>query len=297
MQEETQSNIVALYTRKARILQGPPTQAAYEDILDRAANLRMRKVLSYGESRYKDPDFKHSLTILYADCYRKMVRLRAFIIEGKHEGEPLEETFLDLINFGAMGLQIYEQGMGRPEIELHDVEQMGSLGQEEAQEYLSSPTEDLSERIDQIALYSSDPASLAVLLGEVFGQKLEWTGDTVTAEGTLYEQKEIVNRAELAYNYQICGVEFEILHYTMGSAWQNDKSPHQPRVSHFGVHVDDLTEWESRMRGLGFKTAQSVVTTDHTNPVIKDTRRYSYQIWDTLEALGFYLKLIQRLPV
>lgn len=250
--------------REQRIEQGPPTQMGFERVVDEAASVRMRKVLAYGEDRYKDPDEKHSMMILYGDIYRKYIRIKNAIVRGERaldDGETLRETLLDLMVYAGMGVQLLDM--------------------------FNQP------KIDQIAILGHGTSMRH--LANIFGMELQWFEDHVEARGQVYGES-AVNEAHLRYNYQIAGVEFEVLQYTQGRSWHEDDGNEPPTVSHLGIHVDDLDAWMGRLDGLGYRRAQDVRTVSHTNPAIKDNRRYQYVIYDTRAEIGFYLKLIKRLP-
>lgn len=145
----------------------------------------------------------------------------------------------------------------------------------------------------------------------------QWIVDTVSAEGLTRpyvkggrELKNDVgpseevsllacrNEAQLNFNYQVDNgakpLEFEILDYKRGLNWLG--TIRDATVSHFGMHCQesDLLEIEAIMTKHGCKIAQDVRTVSHTNPAIKDTRRYHYVIFNTREILGTDLKFIVR---
>jgi len=167
--------------------------------------------------------------------------------------------------------------------------------------------------IEQIALCPPRPDE-ALLLLTALGLD-EWALDTVTAVGEVWggEHPER-NVAELAFNYQSSrGVEtydpvtqfatgnssaakpleLEVLHYREGNNWMQGSAP---RVSHLGMHVtvDEHERFDNTLRGLGYKVAQAVRTTSHTNPAIAGKRVYDYFIYDTYVVLGVDLKFIIR---
>lgn len=263
-----------LFNREQRIAQGPPTQADYERVLEEIATIRMQKVLSYGEDRYTtDPaEQEHHLFITYSDVYRKFIRIKEFFTRGlkvmkAKDGESLRDAFLDLANYGIMGVQLLDK--------------------------LPKQTEP-DFKIDQVAFCTQDPDGLKTLLMAVFGSPLEWHTDQVVAKGQVFGH-DSENQAELNFNYQVMaqGVEFEVLCYKEGTNWLGGQ---KKGLSHLGTHVDDLAAVKERLLGMGLTIAQEVNTLSHTNPAIKDTRRYWYCIFDTRNLMGFDLKLIQRLP-
>lgn len=95
------------------------TQHQYELVLSEAANLRMEKVLQYGEERYDEPDIDVQLWMTFCDVWRKFSRLRQLIRiivdENRADNYRLEcvkklrDDYLDLLNYGAMGAQIIDR--------------------------------------------------------------------------------------------------------------------------------------------------------------------------------------------
>lgn len=162
-------------------------------------------------------------------------------------------------------------------------------------------------RIDQIALYP--------ILSEhalIFLQKLgltDWTEDIVQAQGKVGGY-DAANVAQLNFNYQAGNgseggkpLELEVLEYIDGKNWMDDaidrgEVADTGAVSHLGMHVteEELAEFHLIMQDHGVSIAQEVLTTAHTNPAIKDTRRYKYVIYDTRDLIGVDLKFIVRLP-
>ncbi len=95
------------------------TQHEYELILTEAADLRISKVLQYGEDRYNDPDLDVQLWMTFCDIWRKFSRLRQLIRIIVDTNQPvnyrlecvkkLRDDYLDLLNYGAMGVQIIDR--------------------------------------------------------------------------------------------------------------------------------------------------------------------------------------------
>lgn len=130
----------------------------------------------------------------------------------------------------------------------------------------------------------------------------EWFEDHVTARGLVYGKGPETNEANLSFNYQATPeerkpLELEILDYTKGPNWV-DVGPGRNTVSHLGMHVtaEELDDWRELMAERGIEVAQEVITHDHTNEAIKDSRRYNYVIFDTKHLIGVDLKFIVRLP-
>ena len=91
---------------------GIKTQPAYEKVLEEVAEIRIKKVASYGEGRYtKEDGIDFDMLMCFSDIYRKYIRLRKLIKNLKAEsedGESLRDAFLDLANYAIMGVQIYD---------------------------------------------------------------------------------------------------------------------------------------------------------------------------------------------
>jgi hypothetical protein len=95
-------------------LKGLKTQKEYERVLADAAYLRMHKVTQYGEERYDDPDIEVQLWMTYCDVWRKFSRLRMLIKNVIHNKDvvslnKLRSDYQDLLNYGAMGVQIIDR--------------------------------------------------------------------------------------------------------------------------------------------------------------------------------------------
>lgn len=349
--------------KQQRLENGPITQGDYERVVDEAAELRMRKVLMYGEDRYFDQHPRRAMMLCYADVYRKTIRLWQLIGAGSKDepsGDTLRDTFMDLANYGLMGVQLFDLFRGEPKAEPSisvsisaDTEkasssvgllrerlrllrhQIGELVQEKAasQEQaelqhgltghliqecttLRSENEGLraalkgmaalkaqpapvsGPRIDQVAFASNTPERLRQKLGRIF-DLTEWSEDEVSADGFV-RGNAASNKADLAFNYELLkpGMEFEVLHYTEGKNWLGDgRNVVNPFLSHLGIHVDDFEPYQTRLLTEGYSVVQQVKTASHTNPAIKDSRRYHYMIFETRFDLGFDIKLIKRLPV
>lgn len=148
--------------------------------------------------------------------------------------------------------------------------------------------------IEQVALCPANPQAARKLMEEIGA--VEWHEDHVVAEGEVFGVAG-VNEANLSFNYQMLDKanELEILDYTDGNDWmQHGGRPNS--VSHLGMHcsAEDLVKWREFFAEREIGVAQEVNTQSHTNPVIKDSRRYNYVIFDTKEILGVDLKFIVR---
>jgi hypothetical protein len=147
--------------------------------------------------------------------------------------------------------------------------------------------------IEQIALAPPDPEKAKALLG-LLGLT-DWVEDVVEAAGTVGGRK-ARNIAELSFNYQAATdkpLELEIIQYKEGGNWLEDR---MGLVSHLGMHVtpEELDGFRTALTSVGIEVAQEVFTIAHTNPEIKDRRRYNYVIFDTREIIGVDLKFIVR---
>jgi len=156
--------------------------------------------------------------------------------------------------------------------------------------------------IEQLALYPTSGPIAKLFLAEL-GLN-EWIEDHVTAEGRVHAF-DTENQADLSFNYQAASgsLELEVLSYTQGWNWMasavaENKASAFGSVSHLGMHVteEQLAEFAAVMDKYGIHIAQEVKTTSHTNPHIKDSRRYKYVIYDTRGIIGVDLKFIIRLP-
>lgn len=164
-------------------------------------------------------------------------------------------------------------------------------------------------KIEQIALFPSNSVSAREFLSDL--GLSDWFHDNVVAKGEVFGDGG-KNDAHLSFNYQAGNgsdkdagkpLELEILDYTSGDNWMDRGIDGGDvawcgAVSHLGMHVteEQLIEFDAVMRKHSIATAQSVVTQSHTNPAIKDSRRYKYVIYDTRFLLGVDLKFIVRLP-
>lgn len=157
--------------------------------------------------------------------------------------------------------------------------------------------------IEQIAICPSDPSAAKDLLRDMGA--VEWSEDHVVADGWVFGYPSR-NEADLSFNYDLVGGnEFEVLHYTQGPNWMDDREAKNdwPRrvnsVSHLGMHCTDeeLFAWREFFSERGISIAQEVVTESHTNPVIAGKRNYNYVIFDTKSILGVDLKFIVRVNV
>jgi len=153
--------------------------------------------------------------------------------------------------------------------------------------------------IEQIAIVPKDPVAAKKLLSEIGAT--EWSEDHVVASGNVFGERG-TNEANLSFNYDMfSGNEFEILDYTSGPNWIDDRDHsltlRRNTVSHLGMHcsAEDLIKWRVFFEFRGIPVAQEVMTESHTNPVIAGKRSYNYVIFDTKDILGVDLKFIVRI--
>lgn len=154
--------------------------------------------------------------------------------------------------------------------------------------------------IEQIALFpfpGKGEQALALLTALGFNRNTPWVHDTVQAHGEVFDA-EASSTGHLSFAYQAlkAPLEVEVLSYEANSPNWMDRVG-GPAVSHLGMHCTaaELDDWHARLTGLGISVAQTVMTSAHSNPVIKDSRRYHYVIYDTRQIIGVDLKFIVRL--
>lgn len=168
-------------------------------------------------------------------------------------------------------------------------------------------------KIEQIAISIPDAAKAQAFLEKI--GLTEWFHDHVVATGQVFPGSRCgtkgvaTNEADLRFNYQAGNgsdegagkpLELEILDYTKGANWIDvnidNEWANQDQVSHLGMHVTakELDEWYKFFADEGINIAQVVNTDSHTNPAIKDSRRYTYAIFDTRGIIGVDLKFIVR---
>lgn len=250
----------------------------YERVLAEAAELRLRKAHSYGESRYEEPDEDFNMSGVFWDIYRKWIRLRQMFKHGwrkmAHAPDGLRDALLDMANYCLMGVQLMDSYLpARPEF----------------------PVEQIALKVPDVE--KAKEVFRAIGVGE-------WAEDRVEAwiREPAGENIPRSNTARLAFNYQLIpGKELELIEYEKGWNWlaEREDSGIPFGLSHLGLHVPEDTDLDAIKRSLfdrfGFEVAQEVKTMSHTNPAIRDTRRYRYVIFDSHNVLGFDLKLIQRI--
>lgn len=148
-------------------------------------------------------------------------------------------------------------------------------------------------KIEQLALCPRDPSAAKELLTAMGAGA--WAEDHVVAVGSVFEDRQATNEADLSFSYSMLGGgnELEVLNYTDGNNWMEERPR---RVSHLGMHVtnEELAEWRRFFTNRGIEVAQEVKTKTHTNPHISGKRWYHYVIFDTFDILSVDIKLIVR---
>lgn len=120
--------------------------------------------------------------------------------------------------------------------------------------------------------------------------------DVINRSKRGYEEVRGTSVAALAFSYDVIpGKEFELIQFKTGDSF-HDALLTKPAMSHMGLHVDSIAVWINNSPFRGIKQLMEARTLSHTSaPVVESGKRYKYVILDTLETLGFYLKLIERI--
>ncbi|MFA5604162.1 MAG: hypothetical protein WDA12_04880 [Bacilli bacterium] len=258
---------------------GITTQAEYEEIVEGMASLRLEKVKLYGESRYELNDAMLDRKLCFSDIHRKYIRIKTAMVDessdsvGEETRDSLLDSLLDMANYSLMAIQV--------------------LKLKEKKKPKRSPY-----FIEQVAICSKNPEALKEAL-KLIGLT-EWAKDRVITEGEVWPGTDGSysgpTPAVLNFNYQLGPFEFEILSYDNEHDNWLGQVGQESGMSHLGLHVPSIEEAKRPLVEAGYQVAQEVRTISHTNPHIKDSRRYKYCIMDTLDQFGFYLKLIERVP-
>lgn len=129
----------------------------------------------------------------------------------------------------------------------------------------------------------------------------DWVYDTVEAEGTVFGVP-VTNKADLAFCYQLGPFEVELIKYrgNLPDNWLAVRGKGMRRkdiyMSHMGYHVTNMGVELAMWKQAGIEIAQEVRTLSHTNPrLVEKGRHYHYVVLDTLDMLGYFVKLISRL--
>lgn len=135
-------------------------------------------------------------------------------------------------------------------------------------------------KFEQLCLYSANPAESALAFCKAWGcdERRIVLDPRHIARGQ-YRGKDAEWHLNLAYCYW-GGMEIEFLKYVSGHSFHQTLSPGS--VSHLGTHVPNVDRW---------------VTENGLTPLlIGQTKTHRYAYFDTVEELGFRLKIIERLP-
>ena len=143
---------------------------------------------------------------------------------------------------------------------------------------------------------------MASRLNYIYKDSGAWIKDVVTAYGDVHYDSGVLNWARLWYNYGIIpGKELELITYLDGANFLH-RGENLPFISsgfcfsHLGAHVteDELLSWKNAFKDIGISPLQEVITLAHTNPAVKDIKRYHYCIFNTFDEYGVLIKLIAR---
>lgn len=147
----------------------------------------------------------------------------------------------------------------------------------------------------QVAIFCPGGVWEAVDLYQKLGYE-NWIEDHALLVGRL-NGVDVTTNATMLFNYDIMPMELEFLHYMGPSRYDNVHPSQAPFISHMSVYTDDakgdvteLSRWLMRPPFHRF------VTQHHTNPGVKGKKRFIEAIFDTRSALGFDIKLIQKVP-
>lgn len=148
---------------------------------------------------------------------------------------------------------------------------------------------------EQIAVHVPDIDQAIDTYNKVFGLDPEkWVRDTVKASNVAGKLASTRFTAHLAFNYELYpGKEFELIQIADGVSGQRyHVNKGEFGISHMGLHVDDCDAWLEQHPDLAeYGVLQDTRTLEHSGT----DRRYRYLLLNTHRALGFIVKLIQRL--
>lgn len=261
----------------------------FASVTERMAQVHEEKLEEYGISRYQEVEHPEAPVMLFSDIHRKYIRLRQQLLINPLSGVSTDwgsvaRGCLDLSNYGVMGVQVAELIMSKG--------RQPPTWERPTEAPAPPPPSPAWFPIEQIA-FVGRPEMLTMLK---FLGAHEWHHDTVTTRARVFDSGIFEQEALLAFNYQLIpGKELEVIRYTRGENFLSESGT-LGGLSHLGLHVDDMDKSTQMLRDqLGeVRIIQEAVTVRHTNPNIKDTRRYRYRIFDTRNTLGFFLKFIQR---
>jgi hypothetical protein len=268
--------------------EGLEYQEGHERALAEMANVRLQRATEYGEDRYRETDQDFNMGGVFWDLYRKFIRLKQQYKRGWRRNASLRDTFVDLGNYSAMGLQLFDMYNGR---QVAPIARARDILEEIA------PLSVVNFRIEQVAI-ACNVQAVKDNLG-IIGLDT-WVDDEVRAKGRVMGVNgDVENRAKLAFNYQLGPFELELIEYLEGHNWLERRPGSLPRLSHLGLHIpqeinlDQLIADMNRVHKIG--VAQRVTTQSHSNAAIRGKRRYEYVVFDSIVPFGFDLKLIRRL--
>ena len=143
-------------------------------------------------------------------------------------------------------------------------------------------------KIDQLAFISHSERDTLAIKRQLGLEDAEWIEDICVASGEVRGVPG-VNKARLLFNYDM-GIEVEILQYLEGPNYASNLSG--GRLCHYGIHAAPNQVPPT----FDAPIIQRVKTRSHTNEFLLTTgRRYQYTIYDTLQSLGVYTKVIERI--
>jgi hypothetical protein len=153
----------------------------------------------------------------------------------------------------------------------------------------------------QVAMFTTDIDGAVGALSDLGFDNWSWDEAVLRGQRLLNNQwQDVVTKARMAFNYDIMPLELEFLEY-------DSKSEHRhrdrmrleavPFISHMSVHVKSVVQTMRRMRsGWDLIPYHLFITEQHTNPAVKDKKRFVECIYDTRANLGYDIKCIERLP-
>jgi hypothetical protein len=142
-----------------------------------------------------------------------------------------------------------------------------------------------TDQIAYIAYNDEDEKSIKKALGL---ENAVWVEDECVASG-IVRGVPGVNKAKLLFNYDM-GIEVEILRYIEGPNYADGIVGGS--IGHIGIHAGP----GENVPTFNFPIIQQVKTRSHTNEfLLKTGRKYQYTIYDTFDALGVYMKVIERI--
>lgn len=152
-------------------------------------------------------------------------------------------------------------------------------------------------QVHQLAMYI--PTRDGLFEAQSHWQGLGYTGwitDHAELKGILNGQ-ETVTKATMLFNYDIMPMEYELLHYSGPSRWENIPQWRNPFVSHVSIYTDDVIfDTRKLCELLHTKPFHRFITQKHTNPGVAGKKRFIESIFNTHDLLGFDTKLIQKVP-